>query len=241
MKIIGLGHYSRTGKDTFANRLATLLKMAGINAVKRPFAWKLKQICYELYAWDGMREPEFYDTPEGAKLRDVPLPNIGKTPVQIWVDFGTPAVRDQVYGSTWIEYALNNTDGIDVLIIPDVRFANEFVAIEDRGGHLIKVVRPGYGPRDTVADQALKDWTRWHNVIGDEHIETLWDQAAIYASRIMLGDPLPVWTDRSNSYLALHPAEPAPVVRRNAVPLTLPKGFVPGHHSLLSLQQPETD
>lgn len=67
MKILGLGHYSRTGKDTLANAMIEWFGQfyPELTVKKLPLAWKLKQITYELYAWAGVREPEFYDTPEG--------------------------------------------------------------------------------------------------------------------------------------------------------------------------------
>lgn len=167
MKIIGLGHYSRTGKDTLANSLILSAHeyRPGIRVAKRPFAWKLKEICHDLYDWAGMREPEFYDTKEGEPFRDIVLPAIGKTPVQIWVDFGTPAVRENVYDRTWIDFVLNLSE-LDILIIPDVRFPNEVQAIRDKGGLLVKVVRPGYGPRPTVADRALVGFDGWDYIAG---------------------------------------------------------------------------
>jgi hypothetical protein len=166
MKIIGLGHYSRTGKDSLANYLIQDLRCSGLVAKKIPFAWKLKQICHDLYAWDGLREPEFYDTPDGEKFRDIKLPTIGKTPVEIWVAMGTPAVRNNVYMDTWINFVLKSDHQADVIVIPDVRFPNEVQAIRDAGGWLAKIVRPGYGPRDTVADKALVGWDGWDAVIG---------------------------------------------------------------------------
>lgn len=167
MKIIGLGAYSRVGKDTFANAVVGWVQAhTHLRVQKRSFAWKLKQICYELYGWDGMREPEFYDTPEGEKYRDIKLPTIGKTPVEIWVAMGTPAVREQVYQPTWIDYLLKSDLNLDVLVIPDVRFPNEVEAVKNAGGTLIKIVRPGYGPRNTVADRALLGFTGWDYVYG---------------------------------------------------------------------------
>lgn len=168
MRIIGLGHYSRTGKDSFANYLVEKLQRTRLKVGKIPWAWKLKDVCHQLYGWAGLREATFYETPEGAKLRDVVLPAIGKTPVQIWVDMGTPAVRDQVYDRTWIDYVLQTDHGLDVLLIPDVRFENEIEAIRALGGQCIKVVRPGYGPKPTVADRTLVGYRNWDNVIGDE-------------------------------------------------------------------------
>lgn len=193
MKIIGLGHYSRTGKDSFANHLiAALDKMSPLLYVeKKPFAWKLKQVCYELYEHLGLRKPEFYETPEGEKQRNVVLPRIGKTPVQIWIDFGTPAVREQVYDKTWIDYVLRIDHGLDVMIVPDVRFPNEVEAMRDHGAHLIKVVRPGYGPRKSVADRALLGFKGWDNVIGEEGtMDSLKMWAERYAEWILGGEPV---------------------------------------------------
>jgi len=193
MKIFGLGHYSRTGKDTFGNSLVASLGeyKPSLRAAKKSFAWKLKQIAFELYAWDGLREPEFYETLEGAKFRDIPLPTIGKTPVQIWVDLGTPAVRENVYENTWIDYLLKSKNDLDVLIIPDVRFANEIAAIRELGGTLIKVVRPGYGPRKTVADRALVGYKGWDYVIGESgDINDLRRWASRFAHSIITSTPL---------------------------------------------------
>jgi hypothetical protein len=188
MKIIGLGHYSRTGKDTFANALVKDIqtRSGGRTPVKKiPFAWKLKDICHQLYAWDGLREAEFYDTLEGEKFRDIKLPTIGKTPVEIWVAMGTPAVREQVYSNTWIDYLLKSALGLDVLVIPDVRFPNEVTAIQELGGTLIKVVRPGYGPRKTVADRALLGWNGWDYVIGSSgRMQELADWASAFGLSI---------------------------------------------------------
>jgi len=169
MKVIGLGHYSRTGKDTFANALITSLREYDpkFRVGKVPFAWKLKQVCYELYAWAGMKPPEWYETAEGEKDRDIMLPAIGKTPVDIWIDMGTPAVRQNVYDRTWIDYVLKTDHKLDVLIVPDVRFYNEVDAVRELSGTLIKVVRPGYGPRKSPADRALLCYRGWDLVIGE--------------------------------------------------------------------------
>lgn len=168
MNIIGLGHYSRTGKDTLANAILASLHeyQPTYKAAKIPFAWKLKQICYDLYSWDGLQQPEFYDYKENEHLRDVKLPTIGKTPVEIWVAMGTPAVRENVYQNTWIDFVLNTDHGLDTLVIPDVRFPNEVEAVRAMGGTLIKVVRPGYGPRPTVADRALVGYDGWDYIVG---------------------------------------------------------------------------
>lgn len=165
MRILGIGHYSRTGKDTLANmiiehncNLKNPLKIKKIS-----LAWKLKQICYELYGWAGMREAEFYDTVEGEEYRDIKL-EIGKTPVEIWVEVGM-ALRS-VYADTWLNYVLMTDHDCDLLIVPDVRFPNEASEFRRSGAKLVKVVRGGYGPRDTPADLALVGYEGWDLVAG---------------------------------------------------------------------------
>lgn len=186
MKIIGLGHYSRTGKDTVANALVQKLNDHGkLRAKKISFAWKLKDICHQLYGWAGVREPEYYETPEGEMDRSFELVKLasekypdGPTVVDIWVDFGTPAVRDNVFQGSWIEYVLQTNHNCDVLVIPDVRFYNEILAIREAGGTLIKVVRPGYQPRNSVADLNLWNFKGWDGIIGTSGSMDELDQVA---------------------------------------------------------------
>ena len=165
---IGLGHYRRVGKDSLVDFLLQACRERDprLAIEKRSFAYKLKQICHELYGWAGLREPEFYETTEGAKLREVVLPEIGKSPRQIWIDMGTRAVRQQVYEPTWLDYLLKGRHDLDVMIVPDTRFPNEAEAIKQAGGVLVKVVRPGYGPGPDVADRALLGYDGWNYVIG---------------------------------------------------------------------------
>lgn len=188
---IGIGHYSRVGKDSFANRLLSEFETRGIPAAKRSFAWKLKDICHQLYSWDGLREPEFYETPEGAALRNTPLPTVGKSPVEIWIDMGTPAVREHVYEDTWIQYVLRNA-GEGITIIPDVRFPNEANFIRENGGSLIKVIRPGFPPRDSVADRALLGFQDWDLVLGQSgELADLYATAGLIADTVAASGKLP--------------------------------------------------
>jgi len=195
---IGLGHYKRTGKDTFANFLLKELKTHGVTAKKVSFAWKLKQVCYDLYGWAGHREPEFYDTPEGEKLREVKLEHLicddrpeGLSPRDLWIQMGTNAVREQVYQRTWLDYVLHTDFGVKVVIIPDVRFPNEAYGIKDIGGILIKMVRPGFYPDERPVpdhlnpDKALLTYTGWDYVLGESgDIRDLGEQAKQFADWI---------------------------------------------------------
>ena len=195
---IGLGHYKRTGKDSFANFLlqACRERDPGFAIGKRSFAYKLKQIYQELYGWAGLREPEYYETVEGEQYREIVLPEIGKSPRQIWIDMGTKAVRRHVYEPTWLDYLLKGQHDLDVMVIPDVRFTNEAEAIRKSGGVLVKVVRPGYGPGPDVADRALLDYDGWDYVIGgdagsSESLSRLRIWADYFARWLVGGEPRP--------------------------------------------------
>lgn len=189
MQILGLGHYSRTGKDTLANSLVDKLEELShgdFRVKKLPFAWKLKQMCFELYGWAGVQGPDFYETAEGALARADRLPALandkhpeGPTVVDLWIDFGTPAIRDNVYDKTWVDYVLKTAHGVDLLIIPDTRFPNEVHDIHEAGGHVLKVVRPGYGPRTgSVADAALIGFDGWDGAVGHTgDIRALYEEA----------------------------------------------------------------
>ena len=185
--IIGFGHYSRVGKDTVANYLVEQARTKGILAKKISFAWKLKDISHQLYAWTGLREAEYYETDEGAELRNIVLPGINMTPVELWIAIGTPALRDNVYDGTWVDYLLKTDHKCDLLVIPDVRFLNEVDAIRERGGKLIKLCRPGFGPRPTsVADQALVGYTGWDQTITATNMDELSDHATRILQDIVL-------------------------------------------------------
>ncbi len=192
-QIIGLGHYSRTGKDTFANALVDALRERhpSIKVGKRSFATKLKDVTHQLYGWAGLQDEDYYNDPEHEHERTVVLPGLDMTPVDVWVKFGTLAVREQVYDPTWVDYVLEGDNGLDIMITPDVRFFNEVEAERAKDAHLIKIVRPGYGPRMTVADLALIDYTGWDNVIGDHRgtdgMALLRRWADMYA-RVLLGE-----------------------------------------------------
>ena len=198
---IGLGHYKRTGKDTFGNFLVEACRERDphVTIGKRSFAYKLKQVCHDLYGWAGLRDPEFYETREGEQYREVVLPEIGKSPRQIWIDMGTKAIRENVYEPTWLDYLLKGEHDLDVLVIPDVRFPNEAEAIRESGGVLVKIVRPGYGPGPDIADRALLDYDGWDYVIGgdagsSESIGRLRVWADRFACWLVGGGPQPEQT-----------------------------------------------
>jgi len=82
--------------------------------------------------------------------------------------------------------------------------------VNTAGGITAKIVRPGYGPRKTVADRALLNYTGWHYVLGDRgSMDALRDAAIPFANWIMGDGPRPVQTDEQrDAALAVECIEP---------------------------------
>jgi hypothetical protein len=194
MRIIGLGHYSRVGKDTLADQIVAECKKRrpDVVTVKVAFAHKLKVLCHSMFAWAGLREPEYYDTIEGAADRDVVLNSIGMTPVQLWVKFGN-LMRDEFHADVWVNSLFDDLEGrADVAIVTDVRFLNECDAIREFPGHrLVKVVKPGVKPRDTPSDKALIDYDGWDETVDNcGTVQDLSAHARRLAGQVLAGMPI---------------------------------------------------
>jgi len=201
--IIGVGHRSGHGKDTFANffveHFNNLFKdtLHGLKIRKLSWAWKLKDACFQLYKHLGLREPEFYETDEGRKLRNIKLPCIGLTPVEIWIKFGSYGVRDHVWDLTWVEWVKHNNTDVDVIINGDTRFPVEIPYCD----FTIKIVNPKIPNREGVSvDDKLAHYLSWNLIVmNDGTKEDLSDKAKQVCHQLFSGnkinetsDPRPV-------------------------------------------------
>jgi hypothetical protein len=71
MKILALGHRAQTGKDTLSGFMATEIRLTNkkVNVQVAGFADELKDFCYKMYSWAGLKRKEHYEThPEDKKL-----------------------------------------------------------------------------------------------------------------------------------------------------------------------------
>jgi hypothetical protein len=160
--IIGIGHRSEHGKDTVANFILEWFEEnhPEISIKKLSWAWKLKDVCYQLYSWTGLQKPEFYETEEGRKLRNTTLASIGLTPVELWIKFGTNVGRE-VYPDTWVNWVKYNQT-THITICPDTRFLNE----TETADYLIKVFDPRKPNREGLSvDDVLADFQGWDTQI----------------------------------------------------------------------------
>jgi len=184
MHIIGIGHYSRVGKDTLASYLVQELERRGVSSRKASLAYKLKVVAHELYGWAGLREPEFYETDEGQQYRQVKLPELDLTPVEIWIKLGTDAVRDHVYVDTWVRLWLQTNYDEEVVIAPDMRTWNEASLFRKSRGWLVRLNRDGHSAISKL-ETGLDNWTDWDFDLQNSGLESLRQSAVMLADEYM--------------------------------------------------------
>jgi hypothetical protein len=166
-RVVGLSGYARSGKDTAAQ----VLLAAGWE--RRSFADRLREFLLAL-------DPIVFEDEEGIgwRMSDV-VGHLG------WEDAkdqseevrrllqrcGTEAGRKVLGEDVWVNATLGDIGtvmyglrGAPPVVITDVRFPNEARAVQDLGGMVIRVNRPGIGPKTapdgTVhsSETALDDW-----------------------------------------------------------------------------------
>jgi hypothetical protein len=165
MKIIAFGHRKLSGKNTAVKFYATeyRLRHRGSNVICKGFADKLKDICYQLYKWAGVKYLEYYENNPSAK--ETYLPKIGMTVRQLWIQVGN-RLRD-IYDDTWINYLLHSyRDTADLLLISDLRYPNEAKAIHDLGGYCIRIDRYNENINyNDEADIAMNHYNEWDAIL----------------------------------------------------------------------------
>lgn len=173
--IIGLGHRKRVGKDTFANYLSDKLAEHGYAVHRLAFAEAMKAATANIFGVYGLHAAAHYEAHPA--LKESPLPEINKSPRQIWIEFC--AAMHSIDPDIWVKlvgeqiaetrYAYFRTQYTAPLafIITDVRFPNEAAAIKSWGGVLLNIVRPSVPKTDDVADCALNGYQGWDHTIAN--------------------------------------------------------------------------
>jgi len=150
--LIGMSGFARSGKDAAAE---FLVNHRGFKRIA--FADKLRDFLYALnpiitaewtlntktgeksptyvihlqtiideYGWDHYKETKF-----GTEIR------------RLLQRLGTEAGRQTLWDTIWIDAALTDLNPDGRYVVSDARFLNEFDAITDRGGHILRVERRG--------------------------------------------------------------------------------------------------
>ncbi len=164
MKIIGIGHVARVGKDSAAEALVRDLgfvrrsladplkelalgsdplvtasaRTVNVNVGHGRLAWIVKGL-----GWEGAKDTY----PEVRKF----LQNLGVSARQ---NFGDEFWIDRLWA-----WAMKHD--VERLVVPDVRFLNEAEAIQEAGGKVIRINRPGHHATGHISETELATWTGW--------------------------------------------------------------------------------
>lgn len=155
MTMIGVAGQARFGKDIISDYLAPKL-----NFSRSAFAQGVKKIFCETFNVD-------MDFIERWKVIPEPPPGFDM-PVRQALQFIGDGFR-QIKKDVWVEAIFRHNP--EDVIISDVRYCNELIAIKNKGGINILLWRPGYENNDSNQSESqirnLVDWFASKNIEGN--------------------------------------------------------------------------
>lgn len=181
MVLIGLSGFAQSGKDSTA---AFLIKHHGFERVA--FADPLRDIAYALNPvigeangpdrWQRLAAlVDEYGWDEAKKVPEVrgTLQRLGM------------AVRDYLYADAWVDAAMNRARDLTRCVITDVRLPNEWHAVKDNGGYVVRVERPGVGAvNEHVSEHALAGYAFDATIHNDGHLDELGEKVERVMERL---------------------------------------------------------
>lgn len=144
MRLIGISGKINSGKDTAAEVIQRLHPEYEI----KKYAEKLKIITSLM---TGIDRPLLEDR----EVKDKLLPDYSMTVREFMQKLGTDAVRDGLHTNAWVNALFADLNEDSRWLVTDVRFENEVTAIKERGGHIIRIERPGLETGTHPSETAL--------------------------------------------------------------------------------------
>lgn len=159
--LLGITGYARSGKDSVGEYL---VKAHGFRRIA--FADKMREAALALNPIIGMTAPS-REHPEGRYLRLATLVDCmgwekakSLTEVRRTLQrLGTEVGRNLLGEDLWVNAALDDIAPDEDVVVTDVRFPNEGLAIERLGGVIIRVERPGINAANAHSSEvAMSDY-----------------------------------------------------------------------------------
>lgn len=160
MEIIGLAGPARCGKDTIADVLEEITP----GSVERDaFADRLKLIAAIALGFSedvgiaGVRRwADRLKTEESLAIVGPRATVTSKISGREFLQrLGTEGIRGVLGTDVLVDAVPFDREGVDLLVLTDVRFENEARAVRDRGGEIWRVYRPGTGGMTHVSEEPL--------------------------------------------------------------------------------------
>lgn len=190
--LIGISGKAGVGK----NLVASFLQEIDQSFEQKAFAAKLKRICSILTGEpiQNFEDQEFKKEimPEEWWYRNG-YPDDKPTYRQFLQEVGTDALRDVIHPNIWVNALFADWKGPKMSeyhpskwIITDVRFPNEYQAIKDRGGIVIRVERPGIELMDHYSETALDNQHFDYVIYNDGSVPDLFSQVLTFYEKIIM-------------------------------------------------------
>lgn len=162
---------SRYTVKKFAGKLKTIASiLTGIPVEKfEDQEFKKEELGIEwAYAYPG----EYYDDGEPVMVR--------MSVRQLLQKLGTEAMREGLHNNVWVNALMADYRPIKLSqydpsywLVTDTRFPNEAEAIEEHGGILLRIERPGTSTGDHPSETALDDYPFMHLIVNDGDLNDL--------------------------------------------------------------------
>lgn len=152
-RLLGISGRKRSGKSLAADTLVTEFRRTFEWQLARPIKTFATQALGLTYAQVDGRDPEFD--------REAILPEWGMSARQFMQRFGTEVGR-AIHPDIWVRMLMRDCRDFgglaDVMVVSDVRFANEAEAIQARGGVVWRITRSDDNhPTDGHPSEDLSD------------------------------------------------------------------------------------
>lgn len=181
-KIIGIGGYAHSGKDSFAKQLTHF------GFTHASFAHQMKRVAFDSLPEELQQEVTNLDYAYHEDPSEI-FDGAKKEPK--WREylqrFGTEGIRN-IDKFFWVRTVLDNLPSYKVAI-SDVRFKNELEEVKKRGGVVVWMDRPGVGPVNEHSSDNSIDASMCDTIVeNDGLVDDLYDKAQ-WVDKFYQSDP----------------------------------------------------
>ena len=200
--LIGISGKAGSGKNT----VASFLQDIDSSFEQKAFAAKLKKIASILTGEpiqnfeDQEFKKEFLGDEWSTYVEAMPFADLTKTNMELRMTvrefmqkLGTDGLRENLHPNVWVNALFADWRGPKMdeyhpskWIITDVRFPNEYEAIKDRGGIILRVERTGLELMDHSSETLLDNHHFDYIIYNDGSIPDLFSQVLTFYEKIIM-------------------------------------------------------
>ena len=175
--LIGISGKMGSGKNTVASMLCDIDDMFE----QKAYGYKLKQVCSLL---TGIPVEKFED--QKFKIETLSSQWGNLTVRELLQKVGTECMRYNLHPDTWVNALFADYTPESKWIITDVRFPNEYKAIKDRGGIVVRVGKPSIKCDEHISETALDGYKFDYKIYNEGDFNDLYDQVKELYEKIIV-------------------------------------------------------